>query len=130
MILFPVHRVFLFFLLLALGSLSVAAFGAREAAQMEHRVEAADGGTVEEGEEVVVVGRIAVVGSEPITHLIVRTDAPGEEGKWALEITGEFADEIFDHQNQVLRLEGVLDRVPAGAERGRLVVRSFSVTEQ
>lgn len=126
---FPIllRRYGLIVLLLIAVSISAAAFGTWEGDRVEQGVQAANGGAVEEGVDVVVVGRIAVVGSEPITDLIVRTDALGEEGRWALEVTGELADEIFQHQNQVLRLEGKLDRLPAGAERGRLVVRSFTV---
>lgn len=130
MFLISLRRYGLIVLLLTVAWMSAAAFGAREGEHVETGVQAADGGAVEEGSDVVVVGRVAVVGSEPITHLIVRTDAPGEEGRWVLEITGDLADEVFDHQNQVLRLEGRLDRFPAGAERGRLAVRSFDTVYQ
>lgn len=84
---------------------------------------------MEQGSDVVIVGRIAVVGSEPTTHLIVRTEAPDNRSRWVVEITGDLADEILDYQNELLRLEGRLDRVPGEAERGRLNVRAFTVVK-
>ena len=123
------HRFGLASLLTVCVLMSVTAFGTQEQEQPELGVHAADGGAVEQGSDVVIIGRIALVGSEPTTQLIVRTEAPNRGSRWAIEITGDLADEIFDHQNELLHLEGRLDRLPRAAQRGRLTVRAFRVVQ-